>query len=527
MHLFETVLAMLFSATVLSIVAKRLHIPYPTLLALGGAIITFLPGAPSLNLLPELILALFVAPVLLDAAYDASLRDLQVNWRPVLSLVVVAVGLTTLAVAVTARWLFPDLPWGAAMALGALLAPPDAVAALAVMQQVRPPHQIRKVLEGESLLNDASALLVYKLAVGVVAAGGFSLMGALPTFLLVVLGSTLAAWLLTFPLKYLNRLSDEPATAVIIQFVMTFSIWLLAERLGLSPVVTIVVFAMILSRQGVEQSARLRVPTFAVWEAATFVLNVLAFTLIGLELAPIREALPAAQQTHLLGAAILILVVVILVRLIWTALYLLTQQSNIRVAGLNWNAPNPLTPSSGLVVGWAGMRGIVTLAAALALPEGFPQRDFMLLTAFVVVLGTLVIQGLTLRPLLLWLRLPADDTVDRETNLARSVALQTAMRTLEPNPTLAAQRLREEYRAALSITIQGGDLTSLPDNALRRQVLGHCRDAIADLRRTGDIGDDAYRQVEAELDVLELMAGTATAPPPGEKGFKSAASRGA
>ena len=196
MLVFETILALLLGAAILSAIARRLNIPYPTLLVLGGALVAFLPDAPRLDLPSELILALFVAPVLLDAAYDASLRDLRENWRPVLSLVLAAVGLTTVAVAFAARQLIPDFPWAAAIALGALLAPPDAVAALAVMRSVNPPHRIRKILEGESLLNDASALLLYKLAVGAVAAGSFSVTEAVPTFAVVVFGSAALGWVL-------------------------------------------------------------------------------------------------------------------------------------------------------------------------------------------------------------------------------------------------------------------------------------------------------------------------------------------
>jgi monovalent cation/hydrogen antiporter len=183
--ILETVLALLLGATVLSTIAVRVGIPYPTLLALGGSAAAFIPGAPRLDLPPDLILTLFVAPVLLDAAHDTSLRDLRNNWRPVAWLALVAVGLTTVTVATAARQLFPDFPWAAAITLGALVSPPDAIAALAVLRPVNPPYRMRKVLEGESLLNDASALLIYKLAVGAVAAGAFSAAGALPIFTLV------------------------------------------------------------------------------------------------------------------------------------------------------------------------------------------------------------------------------------------------------------------------------------------------------------------------------------------------------
>ena len=318
MVIFETVLCLLFGATLLSALARRMRIPYPTLLAVAGALLVFVPGVPRLDLPPELILALFVAPVLLDAAHDTPRRDLRANWVPLVSLVVVAVGLTTVAVAVAARLLLPGMPWAAAIALGALLAPSDAVTALAVLEQVRPPYRIRKVLEGESLLNDASALLIYKLAVAAVATGRFSVAGAFPAFALVVFGSALVGRLLAWLVGLLlERIEDAP-TAVILQFVVAFGVWLLAERLGLSAVVTIVVFGLARAqRTTLRMSARLRVSSFAIWESATFVLNVMAFTLIGLQLGPILEASGGADRLRLLGDAAAILAVVIAVRVAW------------------------------------------------------------------------------------------------------------------------------------------------------------------------------------------------------------------
>lgn len=512
MLIFETLLGLLLGATILSVVARRLNIPYPTLLAVGGAVVAFLPGAPRFDLPPELILAVFVAPVLLDAAYDTSLRDLRDNWQAVLSLVVVAVGLTTVAVAFTARLFFPDVPWAAAIALGALLAPPDAVAALAVMRQVNPPYRLRKILEGESLLNDASALLIYTLAVGAVISGSFSVVGALPTFALVVFGSVAVGWLLTWPVTWLIGHIDDAPTSVIVQFVLTFGVWLLAERLGLSPVVTVVVFGLTAARQS-GMSARLRVPTFAVWDAVTFVLNVLAFTLIGLQLGPILEALSGAELRRSLVAALVILAVVILVRLVWALSYALSWGRR-RSSGTHPAQPStaPLRAKNGLVIGWSGMRGIVTLATALALPDEFPSRDFIQLTAFVVVLGTLVIQGLTLRPLLTVLRLPQDTTVETELRLARGGALKAALRALEGDDSEAAGRLRLEYQADLGLVRDGGDPHDAPDNVLRQRVVDASRRALAEMRRTGKIGDDAYHLVEEELDWLELSARSASAP---------------
>jgi monovalent cation/hydrogen antiporter len=507
MLVFETVLGLLLGATILSVIAKQVNVPYPTLLALGGALIAFLPGAPRLDLPPELILALFVAPVLLDAAYDASLRDLKDTWQPVSSLVLVAVGATTIAVAFAARQLFPELPRAAAIALGALLAPPDAVAALAVLRQVDPPHRIRKVLEGESLLNDASALLLYKLAVGTVAAGSFSVAQAIPTFALVVFGSIVADCLLALLTRPLVEHVEDAPTSVILQFVITFGVWLVAEHLGLSGVVTIVVFGLTAARQS-SLPARLRLSSFAIWESVTFVLNVLAFTLIGLQIRPILEALEDAERLRAVGAALAILAVVIAIRFAWVMTYHSLVQWKNRVFGFHpaRASISPPTVKGALVVAWSGMRGIVTLAAALALPADFPQRDFLLLTAFVVVLGTLLIQGLTLRPLLSFLHLPKDHTVEAEIGLAREAALKAAKMELKSDESPAAQRLRLEYGEALSQARRGRNPRDTPDNALRRRVLAKSRRAIQDLRSTGAIGDDAYRLVEEELDWLELSA---------------------
>jgi CPA1 family monovalent cation:H+ antiporter len=509
MQAFEAILALLLGATVLSSLGRRIGVPYPALLAVGGAVLAFVPGAPHIELAPELILALFVAPVLLDAAYDASLRDLRANWLPVGSLVFVAVGLTTVAVAFAARQLFPDMPWAAAVVLGAVVAPPDAVAALAVLRQVQPPYRIRIVLEGESLLNDASALLIYRLALGALAAGQFSVAKAAPTFTLVVFGSVLAGWALAWPIGRVSSRIDNPSESIVFQFVMTFAAWLLAERLGWSGVVTVVVLGLTLARRNaVALSARVRLPSFATWETVTMVLNVLAFVLIGLAIGPILQRVSGPQRLHMLLGALVVLAVVILARLTWTFTYDGIIRLKARLLHGHAAQPDPAIPSAGgaFVVGWAGMRGIVTLATALALPSGFPHRDFVQLSAFVVVLGTLLIQGLTLRPLLKLARLPQENTVGKEIGMAREAALTAALAQLEDQTAPAARRLREEYRDALARVRNHGDPRDTLDNELRRRIVASARGAIEDLRSSGAIGDDAYRRVEEELDLMELSA---------------------
>lgn len=507
MLIFETVLALLLGATVLSMFASRVGIPYPAILALGGAVVAFIPGAPKLDLPPDLILALFVAPILLDAAHDTSLRDLRNNWRQVAGLALVAVVLTTIAVAFAARAFFPNLPWAAAIALGALVAPPDAVAALAVMRHVNPPHRIRKVLEGESLFNDASTLLIYKLAVGAVAVGTFSITGALPTFALVFFGSVVVGWLVAWVPVLLTRHITDASAAVIIQFVTTFGVWLLAEHFGLSGVITIVVFGITAARlTSYPMTPRIRVASFAIWETATSVLNILAFTLIGLQIRPILGALDGRERLYAVGAAVAILGVVVGVRFVWVLIYdAVAAIANRFFRGNRIDRPTP-SMREAMVIGWSGMRGIVTIAAALALPLNFPQRDFVLLTAFIVVFGTLLLQGLTLRPLLNILKLPNDTIIESEISLARKTALKAAIESLGDDPSPAAQRLRREYEAALAHTRRGYDPHDSSDNALRRKVLASSRHAIELLRGSGTIGDDAYRLVEEELDWLDLSA---------------------
>jgi NhaP-type Na+/H+ or K+/H+ antiporter len=318
MRELELVLGLFVAGVILAAVARRLGAPYPVFLALGGALLASFPGAPSFSVPPELALALFVAPVLLDAAYDASPRDLRDNWAPVTSLVVFAVGFTTAAVALVAHTLIPAMPWAEAIALGAVVAPPDAVAATAVLRPLQPPQRILTILEGESLLNDASALLIFRLAVRAVAAKSFSIGAVAPTFSLAVAGSLLVGpalgWLV---FRLLERVKHMP-TAIILQFVSTFGVWMLADGIGLSGVLTMVCYAITVARASPERTpARARIPSYAVWETVVFALNILAFIFIGLQIRPILESLEPADLGRYFAVAGAVLLTVIIVRLGW------------------------------------------------------------------------------------------------------------------------------------------------------------------------------------------------------------------
>ncbi len=509
MHGLEQVLGLFIAALVLAGTARHLGAPYPVFLALGGAVLAFVPGAPTFTVPPELALAIFVAPILLDAAYDASLRDLKDNWVEVTSLVVVAVGLTTLAVAVVVRTIMPEIPWGPAIALGAVVAPPDAVAATSVLRLLKPPHRILTILEGESLLNDATALLIYRLAVGAVAANEFTVADVAPAFLLGVAGSIVVGpalgWL---TLRLFDRVQHVP-TAIILQFVTTFGVWILAEEVGLSGVLTMVSYAITVARSSPERTpARVRIPTYAVWETVVFALTIFAFIFIGLQIRPILDSLEAVDRGRYYAVAGAVLGTVIVVRLAWyLSLNTFVQWRHRRVG---FNPPRPMlrpTFGSGLVISWSGMRGIVSLAAALALPAGFPYRDLIVFTAFIVVLGTLVIQGMTLKPLLHHLHLQDDDPVGSEMRLARDRALKCALVSFAHDESDIANAVRQELTAQLTHERAAGSAGNdirVARNELHGCALGAARKAVHDMRASEEIGDDAFHRMEEELDWIEM-----------------------
>jgi CPA1 family monovalent cation:H+ antiporter len=493
--------------------ARRAGAPYPVFLALGGALLAFLPVGSPFTLAPELALALFVAPILLDAAFDASLRDLRDNWAPVAGLAIFAVTFTTAAVAVVVRTLMPAMPWAPAIALGAVVAPPDAVAATAVLRQLRPPHRILTILEGESLLNDASALLIYRLAVGAVAANGFSTAAVAPAFLLAVAGSVVAGPALGWvALQVLDRVQHVP-TAIILQFAGTLGVWILAEHLGLSGVLTMVCYAITVAQTAPERTpARIRIPTYAVWETVVFALNILAFIFIGLQIRPILESLEAADRARYFAVAGAVLVTIIVVRLAWHMSF--NGVIRWRDSRFGFNPPRPMlrpTVGSGLIISWAGMRGIVSLAAAMALPPGFPYRGLIVLTAFFVVVGTLVLQGLTLGPLLRTLDLRDDDPVGHEVRAARERALRAGLASFAHDESPVAEAVRQEFTAHLADQRQGspsGGSARAVHHELHRGALHAARQAVLTMRSNDEIGDDAFHQIEEELDWLEMAGDT-------------------
>jgi Na+/H+ antiporter len=505
MQLFEITLILLTVAVVLLQLARRLRIPYPSLLALAGGCVAVSPFAPHLGIQPQLALALFVAPAVLDSAFDMPPRELLRIWVPLVSLAVVLVLLTAGAVA-WAGVALAGLPLAAAIALGAIVAPPDAAAATAILHEFSLPRRTVAVLLGESLLNDAVALLVFGLAVTAAVTPGGAWESLTPRLLIAVPGGA-ALGVLSAQLSM--RIFPKVAgtlSMIIVQFLFTYGTWLLAERLQFSPIVAVVALAAVIARYMPSRtSARDRVNTNAVWATVVFVLNVLAFLLMGLQARDILSQLQGDALVHALGFAGIVLGVVIGVRFVYVMMYgLVLRQfrSFFERRVLHSTVPDA---KIGVLVSWCGMRGLVTLATALALPQPFPGRDVIVLSAFIVVLGTLIVQGFTMGPLIRLLHIEPDASLDEDVCRMRNAMLEAAMRKLADISGDSAAAVCAEFGAAREGSVNRLQPVTAYDD-LRMRAIAVERQLLADWRRAGRIQDDTYHLLEDELDRAELHA---------------------
>ncbi|SOB87402.1 sodium/proton antiporter, CPA1 family [Sphingomonas guangdongensis] len=493
MTFFESLLVLLLVAIALLQVARRLGLPYPSLLALAGATVALVPGAPAIGLDPATALALFIAPVLLDAAFDFPLATAGRLWRPLAVLAVVAVLATTAVVAVLG-WALVGLPIAAAIALGAIVAPPDAAAATAITGTVPLPNRTVSVLKGESLLNDATALLLFSGALMVQTADGSAGSVAL-RLAAAVPGGILLGLALAWLMRRINPLVAGTLGGNILQFVAAFVVWLAAEHLHLSAVLAVVAFAVSLAAdRQITSAPRARVQSFAVWAAVVFLLNVVAFLIMGMQARAILERLSAAEIGPALGFAGIVVVAVVLTRfgvvLAWN--WAARRWSQVR------GALEPPTPAQGVLVGWCGMRGLVSLAIAFALPPEFPQRDLVTLTAFAVVIATLVVQGLTLAPLIRRLGLDRMEDPRAELATARQHLARAALAALETMP--AGDRLRASYEAKLAVDDPASAAWLEEQRRAGLAAIDAQRAALDRLRADDRIGTDSFYLLQEELD---------------------------
>jgi Na+/H+ antiporter len=520
MHDVELLLLLLMVVGAgLSIMARWVGVPYPILLVLGGLVLGFVPGMPPVVMPPELVLVLFLPPLLYLAAFFSSPRDLRAEARPISLQAVGLVLLTIGAVAATAHALIDGLPWAAAVALGAIVSPTDPLAATAIARRLGVPRRLVTLLEGESLVNDATALVAYRMAVAVVVGGSFTLWAAGLRFVMSAVGGVAIGLLVAWLIAAIRRRLDDPVVEIVVSLVTGYAAYLPAERLGLSGVLAAVTAGLYVGWRAPElASPTTRMLGFSFWEVLNYLLNAVLFMLVGLQLHPILSGLSGQSAVVLLGQAVLVSLVVIVVRIVWafTTPYL--------VRALD-RRPGQLArrvgPRERLVVGWSGMRGAVSLAAALALPvqgaagQPFPERNRIVFLTFGVIFATLVVQGLTLPALIRRLGIRGDDAEEREELWGRLGATDAALARLEElavadwtrDDTVQRLRAMYDYRRrrlkarAGKIEDDGYEDRSLAYQRLVRELLQAQRHAILRLRNQGAISNEVMHRIERDLDL--------------------------
>lgn len=500
MNFFESLLLLMLVAIVLLQVARRMHVPYPSMLAMAGVLIALIPGAPAFSFEPHIALALFIAPALMDAAFDFPLNTARRFWLP---LVVFAIGgvLVTTAVVAYAGWAFAGLPLAAAIVLGAIVAPPDAAASTAILSTMSIPRRTDTILRGESLFNDAAALLIFGAALAVQSAGGVDT-GVALHLTAAVPGGILLGITAAYLTGWLNRYVADTLGGNLLQFVQTFLLWIIAERLELSAVLAVVACAMtIASRSASPSSARMRVQSYAVWTVVVFVLNVVAFLMMGMQA---RSIVAGMSGAHLRDAILFAAVVVILVIVVRFAVCLGYNRVYAWHARRN-GRPEPASVKQAILASWCGMRGLVTLATAFALPADFPARDTVVLAAFAVVLATLVIQGLTLSHLVRWLGLDQREQGAGELTRLRGELAASALSKLEGFEHPEAELLRSMFLLEQQ-SIDDPDRTRSFDKYRRlalKAVMAQ-RELLERIRAEGRVNTDEYNLLLEEIDWREL-----------------------
>lgn len=523
----STVLILLVVVTALAVIARRVAIPYPTLMVLAGLAIGFIPRLPPVDLSPDIVFLLFLPPLLYSAAWYTTWHEFRAQMRAISFLAVWLVLATTGAVAIAAHYLI-DIPWGPAFVLGAIVSPPDAVAATAIAQRLYLPRQLVTLIEGESLVNDATGLIAYRVGVIAVLTGAFSFGKfagglAMATALGIGLG-LLVGWMVI----HIHRMVDDPLIETVITILTPFAAYLPAEgihyltdKVEVSGVLAVVTCGLYVGRKSSKLfSPNLRLQAIAVWDVMVFLMNGVIFILIGLQLPGVAETVRKNDSPlGLLGYAVLVSAVVILVRIVWVygsgAVATLFPRLN-QGRKVEWNRV--------AVVAWCGMRGVVSLAAALALPrltangEDFPHRDLIIFLTFHVILATLVFQSLTLPPLIRWLKVTTTGSDEELIRWARLEAAYAALARLEvaafdpSTPAEAVVFLKQHYEQRIrrdkwndnAASVEFAIVPPTHTDELHRELIQTERYMLVKLRDDGTINDEVLRRIERDLDLQEL-----------------------
>jgi monovalent cation/hydrogen antiporter len=497
----------------LSALARLLSVPYPIVLVIGGALFGFVPGIQQVHLDPDVVLVVFLPPLLYGAAFFTSLRDLRAQARPIGLLAIGLVVVTTVGVAVVAHAFVDDLSWPSAFVLGAIVSPTDPLAATSIARRLGVPRKLVTIVEGESLVNDGTGLVLYRVAVAAVVTGSFSAFYTGGLFVVVAGGGIAFGLLVGWIVRQVRRRLDNPPAEITISLLTGYMAFIPADLMGVSAVLATVAAGIYLGWHTPELTTpQVRLQGLAVWEIVTYLLNALLFVLIGLQLPVVIDALGGFSASTLLGYAALVSVTVVVVRFAWVFAVLHAPKKIARRMS-NWRGA--------VFLSWAGMRGAVSLAAALALPlqtdagTPFPGRDLILFLTFSVILVTLVGQGLTLPLVIRVLGIEDDGVDDRQDAKARIHAAEAALARLEELATEdwvredTAERVRGAYNFRTSrfrARLDDGDDGAIESRSqdyqrLRRELLDAERSALVELRRAGVISNDVWLRVGRDLDL--------------------------
>jgi monovalent cation/hydrogen antiporter len=505
-------LALIVAVAGLSVLARLVRVPYPILLVLGGLVLGFVPGMPAVELPPQLVLIAFLPPLLYWSGFFASPRDLRADLRAITTAAVGLVLATTVAVAVVAHALVAGMTWPVAFVLGAIVSPTDPLAATAIGRRLGVPRRLLTVIEGESLVNDATALVAYRLAVGAVG-GSFVVWQAGTRFVVGAAGGVAIGLAVGWLVAELRRRLDDPVVEIVVSVLTGYVAYLPAELLGVSAVLAAVTAGLYVGWRAPQlSSASTRLLGFSFWEVLVYLVNAVLFILVGLQLRPILDGLAGTAAAVLLAQGALISAVVVGVRFAWgfSVPYL------VRLLDRRPSQVMRRVGAKGrLLIGWCGMRGAVSLAAGLALPLDFPMRNLILFLTFSVILVTLVVQGLTLPTLIRRLRFEGDDSEEREEVKARLAATHAALDRLNQlagedwtrdDTVERLQGLFEFRRRRLKarggyLEDDGSEDRSLAYQRLLRELLEAQRQAIVRLRNQGAISNDVMHRIERELDL--------------------------
>ncbi|MEU2429431.1 Na+/H+ antiporter [Streptomyces sp. NPDC007861] len=520
-------IALIAASAVIAGVARRTAVPAPLLLVAAGLIASYVPGVPAYTLDPHIVLPLVLPPLLHLAALDSSYLDLRANIRPVALLSVGYVLFATFAVGWLAYLLVPDLPLTAALVLGAVVAPPDAVAATAIARRLGLPHRITTILQGESLVNDATAITAYRVALAAVVGEGVSWLGGIGEFLLAAVGGVAVGLVLMVPIHWLRTHLRDALLQNTLSLLIPFVAYAAAERVHASGVLAVVVVALFLGHRAWQVDFATRLQEAAVWKMVAFILESAVFALIGLQLPHVVRGLGAYGTGQAAWYAAGVFVAVVVVRYIWVfpATFLprwLSRRIRAREPGVNWRTP--------VIVGWAGMRGVVSLAIAFSIPltvhggEPFPARNLVLFLTFTTVIGTLVVQGLTLPALIRVLKLPQPDP--QELTLAEAQAQSQASSAAEerletlladernalPGPLVDRLRTALEHRRNApwerlgAVNPLTGESADAIYRRLAREMIAAEREVFVRLRDERRIDDEMMRTLLRRLDLEEAAA---------------------